>query len=129
MIDLTVGMLLQFSGHEYPDRLLWIEQGGDNAVVIDTMSPKALPVYRSVRMMAELLASGECHVCDTDPWAGLGGHEDAIPDAHRDRRDKCWALIRPLIFDQPAIFTDAGRGRAFERVMAETGANNTTGPR
>ena len=126
MIGLAVGRLLDVSGQDNPQRALWIDPGRDLVVVIDIVAPNALPIHRSLREIFEQLAASECRFLDIDPWADMGGDESVLSETHRAHRDKCWSLIKPIVFDQPAVFSDAGRAAAIKRVIAETGSNKMT---
>ncbi|KJS36237.1 MAG: transposase [Rhodospirillaceae bacterium BRH_c57] len=126
MNGLTVNRLLEYPDSERIERVLWIDPHRAGFYVIDINDPGAFPEFRADVELSPRLESGDCRFATEDPWAGLAGDEDTILPPHRARRDKAWALIKPLVFDQPAIFHPASRGPAVARVMADNGSNKVT---
>jgi hypothetical protein len=93
------------------ERVLWLHPEDGGFFAIDIKDPKALPVYRSGAYLRQLERDGAIDATVADPWANIWPAEDSIPLKHRLMRDKNWSLLRPIILDQPAIFTEAGRGK------------------
>ncbi len=117
-----VGQLLEFPSDGVMERVLWIDPSGQGVYVINVNARGALPVFRESSEMDQLREEGAFRQARTDPWL-LPASDDVIPPVHRARRDNAWALIKPLVFDQPAIFRNVPRADAIKRVIAVTGSN------
>ncbi|HYD30291.1 MAG TPA: Mu transposase C-terminal domain-containing protein [Azospirillaceae bacterium] len=124
MTEILVNQLLGF-GDERTERVLWVDPLGRGFYVIDVRSPHALPAFRTTQELSGLLDTKAVGVVENDPW--LAPLTDAhVPDAHKEKRDTAWAIIAPMVLDQPAVFQPDARGRAIQRAIAETGLTKQT---
>lgn len=121
MIGLHVAQLFKRSAAGTLERVLWIDDFGRGLYAIDVESSSALPVFHRANVIVDGLGDGTIEVVTEDPWLQPIS-EDAIPPIQRARRDEAWALIKPLVMDQPAIFQENTRGKAVQRVIAECDA-------
>lgn len=120
MTSLIVNKLFLLTGEARTERVLWIDPLGRGCFTIDIDAGSAMPAFRRSEEFERLLADRLLEEVTDDPWiAPLS--EDSIPEGHRARRDASWALIRPLILDQPAIFHPDKRGGLVQCVVAESG--------
>jgi hypothetical protein len=122
MAFLSVGQLVEFVDENRTERVLWIDRSECGYVMIDIGGSSVVPVFRRIEEVSQLLAVKLAREVPEDPWMVLN-NEASLPQAHKERRDKAWAMIRPLIDQQPAIFNAKERGRIVCRLVAETGAN------
>ena len=125
MRGLSVGQMLEYPEEGKVERILWIDPAMSGLYAIDIHAPTAMPVFREAEEMERMRETGEWRVTEADPWLAFLSDE-GIPEAYRSKRDRAWAMIRALIFDQPAIFQSVSRSRAVQAAMAETGATKQT---
>lgn len=122
MTILRVGQLVEFLAELRTERVLWIDRIGGGYYMIDVADPVAAPVFRKSEEMAQLFAGGLVRETLDDPWLAPIS-ESSLSSAHKERRDKAWTMIRPLVDQQPAVFQPEERGRIVFRLVAETGAS------
>lgn len=125
MREITVNQLLRFIDQGRTERVLWIDRLGRGAFVIDVSDPRALPVFRGFEEIEQAKELGLLDDAVEDPWA-TPTIEDQIPATHRERRDRAWALLLPLLQEQPANFLAEKRGPIVQTVIAGTGADRHT---
>ena len=125
MRDLSVNQLLEYPDEGKIERILWVDPAMSGLYAIDIHAPTAMPVFREAEEMERMRETGEWRVTEADPWLAFLADE-GIPETYRSKRDRAWAMIRALIFDQPAIFQSVSRSRAVQAAMAETGATKQT---
>jgi hypothetical protein len=125
MTGVAVNQLLEYPASESIERVLWIDPRGIGLYAIDINAPGALPVFRAFNDVSRSIEDGVCRLVANDPWAGLGGDEAVLSAGHRARRDRSWAMIKPLVLDQPGIFQDKVRAAAIARAMADGGNKMT----
>jgi hypothetical protein len=125
MKDIAINQLLEYTADGLTERVLWIDPSNKGFYVIDIAAPAALPLFRGMEDMERMREAEVWRWVEADPWMRPAADE-AISAAQRARRDKTWAMLRPLVMGQPAIFHEGPRGRAIAKAMAETGATKQT---
>lgn len=127
---LCINMVLEWQlVEENPclERILWIDTSYTDVVTIELLSSQALPVWKKCQELEEAIVTNHACVSDIDPYAYLLRPEDSIPAHHRERRDRAWEIIAPLIQDNTgAIFTSDSRGILISKRIEQTGASKTT---
>lgn len=125
MIRPVVNQLLQLGDDGPVERVLWIHPEGGGYYVIVVNDESAFPTFRPAQEIAELFRQGALHSPKEDPW--LAPLSDAsAPAKQREKRDALWAMIRPLVLDEPAIFNSVPRGRAVLRLVQRKVATKQT---
>jgi hypothetical protein len=114
----TVNQLFRSAEDNRLERVLWIDIGGNGLYAIDIASNTALPRFWDAAYLDLALSEGRLTVEPSDPTMRLLA-EDTLPARQRERRDSAWAIIRPLVLDQPKIFTADQRGLLVRQVMHE----------
>lgn len=126
----SINMVLQTTtntGDAVIERVLWIHPSGEELLTMDLQDKRALPQYRKWAEIQTALATGQSQVLETDPYARVARPENTIPEAHRQRRDKAWQVIRPLVQEHALeIFDPARRGPLIATVAQETEVTITT---
>ncbi|MGR2930051.1 Mu transposase C-terminal domain-containing protein [Acidithiobacillus ferriphilus] len=125
MKDLSVNLLLEFPEEHRVERVLWIDPGMRGLYAIDIRDANALPEFYQAEEIEKMRDAGEWRVVENDPWL-LALADENISEIYRDKRDSAWETIRPLIFDQPAIFDAIARSEAIKRGMEESGVTKQT---
>ncbi|MEW5993087.1 MAG: Mu transposase C-terminal domain-containing protein [Candidatus Zixiibacteriota bacterium] len=121
----VVNQLIQWEDDGPTERVLWLHPGGEGMFAIDIFEPKALPIFRNAASIEAHERSGAVHVLDKDPWF-RAVDEASLPQNQKNIRDRAWQIIRPIIFDQPAVFDADSRGALVRRAMAEHSVTNQT---
>ncbi|WP_448191400.1 hypothetical protein [Azospirillum sp. sgz301742] len=125
MTSLLVNQLLTFTADQRTERVLWIAPMGRGLFAIEIKSATALPTFHEMSDVQALIDENALLIREDDPWLAPVS-EVGIPADHKAKRDAAWALIEPLVKDQPAIFVTQSRGRAIRRVMAANRVTNQT---
>jgi putative transposase len=125
MLTLTVNMLLAWESGDI-ERILWVEPSGPDLVTIHVTDPAAWPVFRSMTRVQAALQDTTVQVLDTDPYLALFQPESSIPASYRQRRDRAWEAIRPLIETGKAIFVAERRGTLVTALAQESHRSKTT---
>lgn len=107
-------------------RVLWIDPSGTDVVTISLNNPKAFPVWQKSREISAAFAEQKASILKTDPYAYLYRPEDSIPEAHRNFRDKAWAIITPVIESGVRVFFPSDRGLLVRKAIERTGSNKPT---
>jgi hypothetical protein len=79
------------------ERLLWIDPSGEEAITINIEDERARPVRRKCADLDAAIVASEARVLTVDPHSSLSCPEQKIKPKHRERRDKSWRLIAPLV--------------------------------
>lgn len=114
-MQLCVNMLIEWISAEsdpHVERVLWLDPGGQQVVMIDIFDSNALPVLWERSAVLAAVAAHEARILTADPYAAWQQPEEDIPDQHRLLRDKAWQAIAPLVEDlgEPVFFPQK-RGR------------------
>lgn len=129
-MKLFVSMLLEWQSDTETsriERLLWIDPSYTDVAKIELLNPKALPVWQKCNELEEAIATQQAHVLEIDPYASLLKPEDTIPEKHRERRDRAWEIIAPLVENKDAnIFFSHGRGTLLNAWVEEIGCTKMT---
>ena len=118
MNNLLVNQLIELQSPGGTERILWVDPLGRGFYVIDVTSDAALPVFRTSEDIDGMLEKGDAKLVEQDTWLAPFIDQD-VPERYCRMRDESWNLIRPLVFDQPAIFETRARGRAVRRLIEE----------
>ncbi|MBF5096020.1 transposase [Azospirillum sp. INR13] len=125
MTLLRINALVGFVAESRTERVLWLDPLGRGGFLIDLDDGAAMPVFRSSEEIDRLRSDALLADVADDPWlAPLA--EATIPEGHRTRRDAAWALIRPLVVEQPDIFHPDRRATLVRQLGAEMGSNRFT---
>ncbi|MFD1627710.1 Mu transposase C-terminal domain-containing protein [Azospirillum griseum] len=125
MTSPLVNQLLTSTADQRTERVLWIDPMGRGLFVIEVDAATALPAFREMTDVQALIEQDALLIRDDDPWLAPVS-ETGVPDDQKAKRDAAWALIEPLVKDQPSIFVMQSRGRAIRRVMVASGVTNQT---
>lgn len=125
MLLCTVNQLLRWSEDDRLERILWVDPGGNGLYSIDVASDKALPQFWNSAYLDLEVSEGRLAVEQTDPLARFLP-EDSLSPQQRQRRDAAWGIVRPLIMQQPDLFTADRRGLMVRKAMEEHGVTKQT---
>lgn len=125
MIPCVINQLLHWTESNRLERVLWIDHGGEGLYAIDIASDTALPCFWNDVYLNAALADGRLALGIPDPLARIVV-EDSLTVPQRQRRDKAWSIIRPLLQHQPNIFAADLRGPLVRLAMQEHGVSNQT---
>ncbi len=116
------------SSEALTERVLWVDDGGDAAIVIDIAARKALPRLRRLDEFTSALATGHAWFPDQPPSALLAQAEDCIPSRQREARDRGWAAIEPLVGDDfvRVALDSKFRGQRIRERARSTGLTKNT---
>ncbi|HEV7926547.1 MAG TPA: hypothetical protein VGR14_14400, partial [Verrucomicrobiae bacterium] len=98
-MEICINMLFDWvtaDGTRKTERVLWIEPAKERAVLVDIFDQDLMPYEISIPNLLSAGENGDFRVLKDDPYA-LTGMESAIPEKHRRRRDRAWALICPVV--------------------------------
>lgn len=125
MSRVAINQLLQSADGNTTERVLWLHPEGGGCYVIDVEDDGAIPIFRPLRDIENQIDQKLLCVPPDDPWlAPLS--DAAVPPKQREKRDTLWAMIGPLVLDQPAIFERESRGQAIARLVAKRVATKQT---
>jgi putative transposase len=79
------------------ERILWIEPSELHVVTIEIHGELSLPILRTYESIVSALDTGAAHILFEDPYASLCRQEQDIKENHRERRDRAWERIAPLV--------------------------------
>lgn len=128
-MKLFVNMLIesQIGTEQQIERLLWIDPSETDVATIEILQPESLPIFQKYQDIETAIISGEARILEVDPYAGLLRSEESIPEKHRQRRDRAWEAIQPLVEDQTGqIFHSHGRGKLLNEREQQTGITKKT---
>jgi hypothetical protein len=123
-------MLLEWKSEQSQPRIqrvLKIDPSGTDLVTIEINNPKALPIWQKCKEFEEAIAAGELCILQVDPYAVLLRPESEIPEAHRQRRDRAWEVIAPIVESQNGeAFIQSYRGSLVAEAARCTGSIKKT---
>jgi hypothetical protein len=123
-------MLLEWQRDEVEpctERLLWLDPSGTDAVTIEINNRKALPRWQKSKELEAAIAVKELRILEVDPYARLLRPESAIPENHRQRRDRAWEIIAPIVESQEGeAFIETYRGPLVAKATQRTGSIKKT---
>ena len=123
-MTLSVNMLLEWETGEI-ERILWISV--HDIALIEVNNPRAVPKLQSRKAVEDALLHNKLRVVGIDPYLPATIPSDLLTEARRSRRDRAWAVIRPLIEEHmPDIFIREKRGRLASERAQEAGVSKTT---
>jgi hypothetical protein len=79
------------------ERILWLEAGRQTVITIDIFAHDAMPTLCLHDDLIRTLTSGAARILTTDPYAELRRRDQDITTSQRQRRDKAWRVLGPLI--------------------------------
>lgn len=104
-IQLLEHALIQWHNHtENPtiERVLFVDHVSSKVLLFDISirKPYAFPVWKSYQEVVEALNGKQGHILNDDPFEKLiTRNEDDISETYKQRRDRAWNVIKPLLFD------------------------------
>jgi hypothetical protein len=123
-------MLLEWESDEAEpciERLLWLDPSGTDAVTIEINNRKALPKWQKIKDLEAAIAAKELRILEVDPYAALLRPESTIPENHRQRRDRAWEIIAPIVESQEGeSFIESYRGSLVAEATKRTGSIKKT---
>lgn len=129
-MSLYLNMLLEWQRDEARpciERLLWVDSSGADAVTIEINNRKALPRWQKSKELEEAIAAKELRILEVDPYAALLRPEGTIPENHRQRRDRAWEIIAPIVESQEGeAFIESYRGFLVAEATKRTGSIKKT---
>lgn len=99
-------------------RIVWLTQDQATAAIFPLQGACPFPELVHAEVLAAGLRSREMHLVTDDPHRVIV-QEDSLEDSHKQRRDRAWKLIKPLVEDVPSIFSANRRGALIEAVVTE----------
>jgi putative transposase len=129
-MNMYLNMIIKWAGNTEKaarmERVLWLEPSRGQVVMFDLKDELALPAWQDWAVIDTALTTAQVEVIGMDPYAGRLCPEEDIPAKHRERRDRAWRYIRPLVEDengQPRveIFLPERRGELVAAVAEEMG--------
>lgn len=117
---------LNVDGPNAVERLLWTDQCASEIWTIRIYDSKAQPVRRDAAELKQSLLTGEVRVLAQDPFAYLSRPESEIKEKHRQRRDKSWDLIAPLVEGVDDVFRFHSRNSRVGALAEKTGCAEST---
>lgn len=99
---LTRNMVYEWTDNPGPgsvERVLSLSPSSSDVWTINIYGRKARPVLRDRDELERALETGAARALPKDPFAYLIRPEEDIKESHRERRDKAWEVISPLIDD------------------------------
>lgn len=106
---------------------MWIDPSETDVATIKILQPESLPIFQKYQDLQSAIISGKARILEVDPYASLLRSEKSIPEKYRQRRDKAWNAIEPLVQDQTGqIFYSYGRGKLLNEREKQTGITKKT---
>lgn len=129
-MNLYLNMLIEWQSEEAKtriERVLLLDPSGTDLVTIEINNPKALPIWQKSKELKAALRSKEVRILEVDPYAALLRPESAIPESHRNHRDRAWEVIAPLVEgESEKVFNPSDRGPLVEAAVERTGHSKAT---
>jgi putative transposase len=129
-MNLCVNMLLEWQSDDetvHIDRVLWIDPSYTDVATIKILDPKALPFWQKARDLEEAIAAQKAISLEIDPYASLQKPENTILERHKERRDKAWDIIAPLVEDESqSILFSHCRGKLINARIEEVTCTKMT---
>jgi hypothetical protein len=129
-MSLCLNLLLEWESDEADpciERLLWLDPSGTDAVTIEINNRKALPKWQKLKDLEAAIAAKELRILEVDPYAALLRPESAILENHRQRRDRAWEIIAPIVESQEGeAFIETYRGSLVAKATQRTGSIKKT---
>jgi len=118
--------LLEYAG-ERPRRLriLWVGTESGLAYTYELGRAAAFPCVVSLDTLAAHIRGGHARLVPCAPGAPTVDAR-ALPPKHLALRDSAWAIIGPLVREEPAIFETRSRGRMIAACCAAHGVSHPT---
>lgn len=110
------------------ERVLYLNELSNEAIVIDIYHPKALPVFRRCTELKEAIVTGNARVLTKDPYDYLLRPEDSISESSKKLRDEAWTFFEPLIVNENIDFliNKNIRGKKISSISKKLGKREAT---
>lgn len=125
MNSFIVNQLLRWTDEKRVVRVLWVDPGHAGLYAIDIASDCALPQFWNAGYLETIQAESKLATEPVDPMVRLT-LEDSLTVSHRQRRDNAWAIVEPLIRQQPDIFIVNLRGPLVRKAMSDHSVTKQT---
>lgn len=123
-MTLSVNQLVRWNDGEIR-RVLWLSI--QSVVLIATDDSQALPILHARHDIEEALSKSKIQITPMEPHLFPGWSDEQLTDAARERRDRAWNAIQPLVETHvPAIFMRQERGKLVAARAKEVGTSKTT---
>jgi hypothetical protein len=124
MNKFLVNQLLHFKSEGLTVWVLWIDPTGRGLYVIQVQGA-VLPVFHEATELDALFRDGEVDILSKDPWLAIL-NDFAIAADHKEKRDRAWIMIKPLVLNQPAVFEPRRRGQMIQEYVSDRGVTKQT---
>ncbi|WP_066344861.1 Mu transposase C-terminal domain-containing protein [Geminocystis sp. NIES-3708] len=129
-MSILVNMLLEWlddEGNNVIERVLWVDSLTDNVVLIEINNSKALPTWRKLSELENDCFNQKIRVLTFDPYQKLTPSEDEIPFSYKQRRDRAWEVIKPIVENPDGLaFIPEHRGKLINEIINNTGSSKKT---
>jgi hypothetical protein len=129
-IKIAVKSFIEWLGDEESEnrmeRVLWIDESGQEAFVIQILNEKALPERRTIAEIEEAIAEERAIKRVIDPISVNMLPDSEIKDEFRKKRDRAWEIIKDLVANEPEIYNSRGRGTAVRATAKQYGVHPIT---
>src|SRR6267142_523537 len=104
---------------EVRERVLWIDANSGQVATIKPETRRAIASLRRLSEIEQCLTEGLCTIVAPGPNPGDMA-EERIPEAHRQKRDRAWKIIAPLVENLSIkLFDSHTRGLLVNAVASE----------
>lgn len=129
-MNILVNVLLEWlddEGNNVIERVLWIDSLTDHVVLIEINNPKALPTWHKLSELENDCFNQKIRVLTVDPYQKLTPSEDEISLSHKQRRDRAWEVIKPIVESPDGLaFIPEHRGKLIDEIINNTGSSKKT---
>lgn len=109
------------SGTPRVERILHFDSIQEVYVLIDVFVKSSIPVLRKKAELVGSLERQEARILQLDPFKDLQVSEQNIAEKHKQRRDRAWEIIAPLVEAEGlSPYLPESRGRLIRQVAQET---------
>ena len=91
-------------------RVLWVSPSADALVAIDVDAKLGVPQWVKRSAWEQLREEGHLEIVVDDPFIRLPV-EEALSQSSRNRRDRAWSCIYPLVCDEPGVYASDTRAK------------------
>ena len=105
-------------------RVLWLAPARDLSYIYPLDVPCASPAAASLAALVADVRAGRARLLVADPWRARD--IASLPPKHLALRARAWAVIAPLVRDEPAVFEARARARLIDACCLEHGVSRPT---
>ncbi|MDQ0159475.1 Mu transposase C-terminal domain-containing protein [Alkalibacillus salilacus] len=119
MISLSVNDVLKAVDSDLTYRILWIDEGGIIAYLIDVYDEKAIPFVQSTNEIRQQIVSDE--LVKVKDFDGHPAINVSITEKQKKHRDDAWDAIRSVVELEPDLYQRDKRGEIVKKLVKQTG--------